>query len=139
VKKILVISLIVFCLLAVIPVSAQEVETTGVVGIEKDVFIGICIAVAIVLQGMIVAYITKNPTALYDAYIQALKDKEVRSAAELAYMSSSLPVQEFVKLIKSGVIVVSELDIKVVDDIADPLAEFMDDITDSTSDEDDMV
>lgn len=67
---------------------------------------------------------------LFSGFREALQRREIIDEAEKQYLRSSLSVQDFIKLIESGIVFGSTLDIPKVDEYLEEAKEFIDKVTD---------
>lgn len=133
-----VMLVIVLLLVGVAVVSAQEVTAEPpvliplepVAGVDAVTVWPLIALIALVLVGGFEAIRQRQVGVLLTRYDEALKRKDVQDAAERAYLRSSASIQDIIQLLKSGVTVVGNLDLPVVDTAIDATTGFLNDVTD---------
>lgn len=94
---------------------------------QSTVYAGF-VVLAMLLLGIISALQHRSTARLIDTVNKTLENKIVREVAEQRYMESSLPVQEFIKLLAGVTTLTGSLNIPGIDPLADKAAEFLNDV-----------
>jgi transcriptional regulator of nitric oxide reductase len=92
-------------------------------------------AFIVILVGIVGAIMTRSIKPLVDALVKLMDDRNIQNEAERRYTQSSLSVQDFIALVRSGVVVVGGMNLPVIDQAFDK-AEFLDKVTDGEDNED---
>jgi hypothetical protein len=97
--------------------------------LEREDVYAIVIVLSLLVIGILSAARERNVSKLIESVNRAMDNKVIRDQAELRYFESSLPTQEFIKMLASFATVLGSLNIPGVDPLADKAADFLQDVT----------